>query len=227
MRFLFPRLTAVALAVVLTAPALAQRAGADGGNQQIAFLSYLSLSNKSVQDELKLTDDQKAALQKIKDERTEAGKKVRKDLDREAKMAAALAIVDKASKAAEKILKPTQAKRLKQITLQRMGPRALTFPAIQKELKLTEKQVAEIKGIHAAGAKLQEQLKKAGSDREKRREVFNTYRKIIQEMRAKADEEIVKVLTPQQKKKWQEMQGPKFDYKRNPRKSAPTEKKDD
>lgn len=205
MRSHFPRLLALTLAVLVAGPALAQRPG--GG--RFAPEGPALLGNKSVQDELKLTDDQKAAIKKVMDEGRAAMRKAFQDMDRDAARAAREKMGKELAKVKEG-LKPDQAKRFKQIQLQVAGPRALASPEVQKELKLTDKQTEEVKGIFKdLQAKRQELFKDAGGDREKMREAFRK----MQEMSKTANEKLGKVLTPDQQKKLEQLKGPKFEIK--------------
>lgn len=204
MRSLFPKLVAVAVAVVLAAPALAQRPGGPGGMSPATLLG-----NKSVQDELKLTADQKDAIKKIVEERNKAFQKAREDMDFGAMREAG----QKATKALAKVkadLKPAQAKRLKQIYLQVAGAGALANPEIQKDLGLKDKQKDESKDTLANLQKEAQGLfRGAAGDREKMAEAF----KKMQDLNKKAQEKITKVLTDEQQKKLKEMKGPKFEIK--------------
>jgi Spy/CpxP family protein refolding chaperone len=206
MRSLFHTVVVVALAAVLAAPALAQRPGGGRGGM---MGGPALLANKSVQDELKLTDDQKATIKKIVEERTAAAKKARDDMDRDAARAAR----EKATKALAKVessLKPAQAKRFKQIQYQVGGAHALASEKVQKELGLKDKQVDEIKdALKTQQTEMQELFRGARGDREKAAEA----RKKMQELRKKTEAKITKVLTDEQKKKWEEMKGPKFEFK--------------
>lgn len=217
---LFPNLATVTLAVVVAGSALAQRPAGEFVSEELAFRTYFYLTNRSVQDELKLTDEQKMALRKITDERNEAVRKARKETDPDARLAGTYAAFDKAEMATKKVLEPTQTRRLRQIYLQRAGTRSLTLPGIQKELKMAGKQVEEIRRIRQdAQAKSEALLDAARGDRDKLLQAIKQRR----ELRAKADAKVLNVLTPEQKKKWAEIRGPKFDYKPNPSRFGPTE----
>ena len=109
------------------------------------------------------------------------------------------------------ILDEKQLARFRQLRLQRQGVGALMRPELAKQLELTEEQRDKIR-------KIQEGARPEGrgpgnfqemSD-EERREFFTQMR----ERREKADAEILAVLTDEQKTKWNELQGEKFDFPR-------------
>jgi Spy/CpxP family protein refolding chaperone len=215
MRSLSTKLVAAALVMALAMTAFAQRQG--GGRGGPGFgppEGAMLLLNKSVQDELKLSDDQKASLTKIQAKQREAMTKAREDAGGDfAKMREAMQATMQASqKEATKVLdtlKPEQKKRLHQIEAQLLGTRALTRPHVQKDLELTDKQKEELKGINDDLAKDRaEIMKDAGQDREARQAAFQKVQKIQQEASAKA----LKVLTAEQQTKFKELQGEKFTF---------------
>jgi hypothetical protein len=210
---------ALGLFALIVTPVFAQRQPMGGfgfgGPQGIAQL----VTNKSVQEELKLTEDQ---IAKFKTASEEINSKYKAELDkaREAKDFKAQGEVRKTmneestkvlTKLAEDTLKPEQVKRLKQIELQVGGTRALVSNAdVQKALKLTESQIGEIKAINEDAQKdAMEVRKAAGKDREKQKEAQTK----VAEINKDAAEKSLNKLTPDQKKQWIDMTGPKFDLK--------------
>jgi Spy/CpxP family protein refolding chaperone len=216
MRTLPFKLAVAALALALVLPAFAQRQGRGRGG----FGGFgppegaMLLMNKSVQDELKLSDDQKAALTKIQTKQRETLTKAREDAAGDfAKMREAMqAAMQESQKEATKVLeglKPDQKKRFHQIEAQVLGTRALALPPIQKELGLSDKQKEELKGITEDARRDQlEIMKEAGKDKEGRQAAFQKVQKLQQEASAKA----LKVLTAEQQTKFKEMQGEKFNF---------------
>ncbi len=201
--------------VVTTVYARSQPMGGGFGQMGIAQL----VTNKSVQEELKLTDDQVA---KFKTASEGVREKFKADLDkaREAKDFKAMGEVMKSmneessktiTKLGDELLKPEQMKRLKQIELQVGGMRTLANNAeVQKTLKLSESQVGEIKAITEDAQKdVMEVMKSAGRDREKMTEA----RKKVEEINKDATDKSLSKLTPEQKKQWIDMTGPKFELK--------------
>src|SRR5262249_35550184 len=180
MRTLSIKLGAVALVALLLTPLFAQRQRGGFGQPQ----GVMHLLNKSVQEELKLTDDQKAALKKVQDKQAEAFRKAREDKDFSAIRPAMEETAKSLTKFAKEDLKPEQAKRFRQIELQVDGLNALVNDKdIQNDLKLTDKQKEDIK---ATAGDLQrdrvEILKDAGKDKDRQKEA----REKIQELNKKA-----------------------------------------
>jgi hypothetical protein len=163
MRTLSRLLLTVGVAVLLAAPLFAQnqpggRRGQGGGRGGFGGggVTFL-INNKSVQEELKLSEED---AKKAKDAADEVAKKHADDnkgLDRmkeedRAKMAENRQIVAKEElKAVNDVLKPDQAKRLKEIMLQQSfrttGPAALLGADLQASLKLADDQKEKIKSI--------------------------------------------------------------------------------
>jgi hypothetical protein len=217
MRSLALRALAAGVAVVLVCPVLAQQPGGRGGRGGFGGPGggnpKLLLLNKSVQDELKLSDDQKADLQKVQEKQMAAMQKARESAggDREKMREAMQAAAEEAGKEIDKAsssLKPEQTKRLKQIQLQVAGLRAFTEADVQKELKLTDKQTAEIKDINENLTKDMRDMFSggAGGDRAKMMEK-------MQELRKEALDKAAGLLTDEQKATWKTMVGEKFELK--------------
>lgn len=201
MRSLSVKFLAAALAALLTAPVFAQRAGGTPGAGMLLF-------NKSVQEELKLTADQKASLKKLDAKRSEAIKafqagdrKKAQDLIQEANMEVAK-VVD--------ALDPKQKKRLEQIQLQTMGLFAFGLPKVRDTLKLTDKQKDEIQAISKT---FQKDAQKAFEEMKGDFTKFPEVNKKVTTMRKEAQAKVAALLTPAQKKTWEEMTGKPFEMK--------------
>jgi hypothetical protein len=193
---------AAAVVALVASPALAQRRGGRGQGQRIT--SLLLLGNESVQKDLKLSDDQikdvKAAAKKAQEARQGL-----QDLDREERTKKIQEIAKESDKAVTKILKDDQKKRLKQISLQVQGARAFADAAVAKELKLTADQKKKIKAIQDDAQKeITEARQDAGDDRQ-------ALQKKIAEIRKSTNDKAMKELTDDQKTKWKEMTGKKFE----------------
>lgn len=206
------RLLAVVAVAVFVSPLLAQPGGRGFGPLGIAGL----LANKSVQEELKLSDEQQEKLKKAVEE---VNAKFKDDLaaagmDREKRQKVRGEINTAIAKTAGDILKPEQLKRVKQIEAQVAGVRAFAIERIQKELKLTDKQQEKIKELGETLRKDREEIfKDIGTDREKRQEA-------TKKMLAKNKEALEKIsseLTDEQKKTWKELTGAPFEIKIEPR----------
>jgi hypothetical protein len=205
MRGLFKVSLALGLAAFVVSPALAQRGPGGGG---VAGL----LLNKSVQDELKLDKDQvdkaREALTKFREDHKDDFEKLRdQNLSREERAE----IMKKVGAASEKlvadILKPEQKKRLQQIRLQQDGIGAFTNPEVQKDLKLTDKQKEEFKGIAENLQKeAREIFQNAGDDRQA------AFQKVMA-LRKDKLETALKVLTDEQRKTYKELTGAPFEMK--------------
>ena len=149
----------------------------DGGAEAAALLR-----NDKVQEELNLTDDQKADLKKVADA---AGEKYKDDLEK-----ATLALW---------LFKPEQAKRLKQIEVQSAGLAAFSKDDVQSALKLTDAQKASVKTAADDMQKdVQDLFKDAQGDREKMADA----RKKIKDLSTDAMDQIVKGLSADQAKTW-------------------------
>jgi hypothetical protein len=131
------------------------------------------------------------------------------------------------TKAAEKILKPDQAKRLAQIGRQNAGVRGLIGTETAKELKLTDEQKTKIKEISTELDKDVAELMPMGKGgfgggfgggR-----ISPETREKVAHLRKEAMEKATESLTADQKTKWKELTGDPFEMKFNP----PQRKKDD
>jgi len=181
-----------------------QRGGGGGGLHTL-------VGNKSVQDELKMTEDQKTKVADIVKTTTATVTDKTKDLtgdDRRTKLPAIMKEVNEATeKSLGGILKEDQTKRLKQIQLQQSGYRAFTQEGTQKTLKFTDEQTKEVKTMaEEATKKMMDETKDLQRNDPKRREIST---KISKETM----EKITEKLTADQKKAWKEMTGEPFEIK--------------
>jgi hypothetical protein len=160
------------------------------------------LGQESVQKELKLTPDQiektKAALDKqgqaFQELQGLQGEERAKKFDEMRK---------EADKTIAEILKPDQAKRLKQITLQQQGVRgAVANPEIAKELAITEDQKGKIQEIQEETGKQMKELFQGGFSEENRKKMT--------EINKAANDKVMVLLTDDQKAKWKEITGEPF-----------------
>jgi Spy/CpxP family protein refolding chaperone len=149
------------------------------------------LQSKAVQDELKLKPDQLAKIKELGDQR-------RMSLGDPAKMKE---FADMIEIALPEILQPDQAKRLRQIQLQKQGPMALRNPTIAAELGLTDKQ-KEMLNAMTAKAPPQLVIGKTGDKIQiGRKEDPNA---------AATPAKMLAVLTAKQRTKWNELLGKPF-----------------
>ena len=202
--------------VALLAPAaLAQGGGRGGfGGGGGAML----LSNKSVQEELKLDSAQIEKASKMAEElrtkMTEAREKLQ-DVpqdERRAKMQELMKTThDESMKTVKELLKPEQAKRFHQISLQQRGVTAFADAKVQEGLKITDDQKTKLADI----------VKELN---DKRREVMEANQGDMAAIREKmmpiakeAHHTAAALMTADQKATWKEMVGEHFDIKYEPR----------
>jgi Spy/CpxP family protein refolding chaperone len=218
MRSLSTRLAVAALVLALAVPAFAQRQGRGRGGFGFggAQMGPGLLLNKSVQEELKLTDDQKAALTKIQTKQREEMKKAFESGDKEKARETFQTIQQATNKEIAKVadtLSADQKKRFKQIRVQVGGLAAFSDAEIAKDLNLTDKQKEEIKGIEEDSRRdVGEIFKDAQGDPERMREAQQK----IQKVRADATAKALKALNEDQQAKYKEMTGAKFDFRPDP-----------
>lgn len=172
------------------------------------------LNNKSVQTELKMTDEQ---ITKAKDLAKEINDKHKDDFaaaraieDREERgqkmQALNKTVTEEVMKGLPDVLNPDQVKRFKQITLQTQGVRAFSDETVQKELKLTDDQKDKIKTINDDMRQEMQSVFSGGGDPQENRKKMQTLQK-------ETMEKVSAVLTDDQKKTWKEMTGEPFEVK--------------
>jgi hypothetical protein len=198
----FMQLTlAAAVVAIAVSPALAQqRQGRGFGGMGLGTLFYLT--QKSVQEELKMSDEQIKKVTELQEKQREAFQGLR-DLSQEERRTKMQENAKAQSEAIAKLLDAKQLKRAKQIALQQQVSRALAFTLnneeIAKELKITDEQKDKIRDIQM---KSFEELRDLGRDEEaakKRQEVMKA-----------TNEKVMGLLTDEQKAKLKEMQGEPF-----------------
>ncbi len=227
---------AAVLAGLLLAPAFSFAQAPGGGGGRGGFgggrggfggggISSL-LGMEEVQKEISITDEQKAELTKIGEAARGAGAAGGAGFDREAfeklteeernkKFAEMRAAGEERTKKSEEaiktLLKPEQWTRLGELRVQRDGMRAWSRAEVQKELGLTEEQIAKIKTLNDANAptggpgggrpgqdQSEEEAAKAQAERAAKRKAY--------------DEGMAAVLTADQTAAWAKMQGAKFEF---------------
>ncbi len=216
MRSVYAKVLAAGAIVLAASPAFAQppRPGGPGGfggmMQQAPSIEML-LRNDKVQEELKLTDDQKAGIKKATDTVSAKYKddmdKARADRDFPKMGELRKSMSADLEKALADVLKPEQTKRVKQIQVQNAGLAAFSMDDVQTALKLTDKQKDDVK---QEGKDLQDDIRDlmqgAQGDREKMADAM----KKVQALRTDTLSKIVDGLSDDQKKTWKDLTGDKF-----------------
>jgi hypothetical protein len=214
-RFAIRVLPAVALLLVVGPLVGQQRQRQPGGFGGFGGGLTGLLTNKGVQEELKISDEQKSKLKsavediggKYKDDLAAA----RKDKDREKSEKLLKAMGADVAKAAEGTLKPEQMKRLRQIeiwaALQNGNLQMLTQERVNDKIKLTEKQKDAIKeASDKLGAERREIFQNAGGN-------FEEARKKVEEKTKAAVDKFMDTLSADQKSALKELAGEKFEVK--------------
>ncbi len=191
-----------AFVVTFVPQALAQRpqgrgfGGGAGGPNNLGLLAQ-----KSVQDELKLTEDQiKQVTEQSEKQRESRGSL--QDLSQEERRAKLTEQTQASDKMVAALLQPAQLKRLKQISLQQRGGRAFSDPEVAQSLALTDKQKELAATIQQGAQSEMRDLFQAGANEEARTK--------MQEIQKKTSEQVLGVLTPEQQTKWKELTGEPF-----------------
>ncbi len=181
-----------------------------GGFGRAGNLADLAATQKSVQEELKLSTDEVGRLKALADETRAAGRELReqRDLSDDERRKKRMELGDATEKKIAEIVTPEQLKRLKQISLQvlgsQIGPVAPAFrnPRVQASLGLTDEQKEKIATITRETEESMSGLAKSGNPDGALKEYLK--------LREIAQEKIIAVLTSEQQDKWKEMLGEPF-----------------
>lgn len=213
------KLVAIGLALLILAGTAAAQFGPFAGGFGKAAL----LGNPDVQKELNLTEDQLTKVrevgQQVREKQKEAFGKLKdlpEDQRRDKAMEIFKSITTETDKALAGVLKPEQAKRLRQLELQQRGAQAFADAEIQKEMKLTDEQKEKIKTIGEDAAKEAKDIFQGAQGD------FQTAMTKMQTLRKETLEKVVALLTADQKKAWKDLTGAPFEFKFRP----PQPKKD-
>jgi Spy/CpxP family protein refolding chaperone len=174
------------------------------------------LTNKSVQQELKLTDEQAKkvdeAVKGVREKHQDDFQALR-DLSPEERREKGGALMQKVSEETHKalagVLRPEQEKRFKQIELQARGTQAFSEPEVQKHLKLTDDQQEKLKTIAEDAGKEMRSLFQGGGRGGNPEEA----RKKMAELRKETMDKAMSVLNADQKAQWKEMTGEPFEVR--------------
>jgi Spy/CpxP family protein refolding chaperone len=198
-------LTMAVLIPAMAQPPAGRPGGPFGGRLGGPMLMLGLLRNQQVQQELKLTDQQRQRLEQLGEQWREKMRGLR-DLPPEERRQKGEGMRAEVEKQLATILNEQQMKRLKQIALQVEGYAALERPEIADQVGLTKEQRQKIRDIlRQADEKRREAFQQGQGDRQA---AFQRMR----EIRQWVDGEIEKLLTAEQKKKWQELVGAPFKF---------------
>lgn len=196
MRHCWKGIVVVAVLAVWTAGVLADHLVPEEGTVQVMLLRQ-----KSVQDDLKLSEDQ---VRKIHHHAGGQWKKAQDviKLDPKERKEKFAKMGEENEQFIKDTLSPAQHKRLHQITLQVAGAMWVTRPEIASELKLTGEQKKQARHLqHEARKEFEELL--YSTKAEERREKHQAHCKAC-------TAKIAKLLTDEQKAKWKELRGKPF-----------------
>lgn len=216
----------LAAGMTLAQPPEGKRGGGMRGGMGGQQGGVMLLNNKSVQDELHITDEQK---EKIKTFAEEQGRKMREKMQelgggggggqRDPEMAKKIAeemrkFGEEAMKELKekKLLDDKQVARLKQIVWQQAGPHGtVSDEEVQKVVKLTGEQKEKYKSMSEEFQKDLRELMRAsfGGDTDAQKK--------IEALRKEIKEKSVEVLTADQVKAWKELVGKEFEVKQEAR----------
>jgi len=162
------------------------------------------LTQKSVQEDLKLSEDQVSQIQQLLEKQRASFGELR-NLDREERRTRLEEQTKANQTAINNILNETQRTRLEQISLQLRGPQGLASDDIAAKLQLTDAQKQEINAINEDSRREMRELFQGGRDGD--REAARTK---LAELREFTNEKLLAVLTDAQRAKWDELTGAPF-----------------
>lgn len=181
--------------------------GGRGGQFGQGGMGGQLINRPDVQKELKITEDQLSRMQKLRE-----GQRARMqdfaNLSPEERREAMQKAQEQNRKEQDAILTESQRNRLKELELQAQGPMALLRPEIAKELNITTEQQSKIRGVQDEMREQAMESFRGGRQEGGREEMM----KMMDEMRAKAEQRVLAVLTSAQKDQWTKMQGVPFKW---------------
>ncbi len=195
-----------ALLLTAVSSAQAQRPGGGfpGGG---GSLKSLLITNKLLQEELKISDDQVAKFKEFAEKQSEAMKGFGQfggdDDEQIARMEVQVKLMKDRVTFMKSSLSAEQQTRLGQLEKQQMGMAAFTNAKVAKELGITEEQSEKIKAVNTDMTKEMREMFSGGFDAEAQKKMTS--------LRSECQEKIEKMMTDDQRKKWKEMTGEPFD----------------
>lgn len=209
-------IVALGLVAMLAAPALAQQGkgqgqgGRRGGGFGMGGPGLVTIP--AVQEELKITDEQKGKLEEVTATFREEMQGLREKLadvpqgERMSRMRELMTEVNaKGHKELETILKPEQMKRFKEIELQARGVEAFADKEVHKALSVTEEQAGK---IETALSELNEKRRTIFQDAQGD---FQAAMGKVRELQTETREKVMGLLKDDQKAKYKELTGEPFD----------------
>jgi Spy/CpxP family protein refolding chaperone len=190
----------MAILLVLAAVAAPAAAADDPIHPEGATVKLLLLRQKSVQEELKVSEDLKKKIMDFTEKQAEAFVATRKLPAAEQKQKH-----EEMQKENEKFIKDSlsaaQVKRLDQITMQFAALHHLLKPEHARELKLSDEQITKLKDLQKDARKgFEEILTSKGEGRTEK----------LAKLRMEMREKIIAILNDDQKEKVRELAGPQF-----------------
>lgn len=184
------------------------------------------LASEQVQKELELIDEQIKDFEKL---RTEQQEKMRemfsgmRDLpedERRAKFESMRGKLEEAQKELKEkmnaVLMPHQLDRLKELNIQIRGMGALDDPEVAGELKITEEQKKELSAKREEmGQKMREMFTAGRGEGQRGGPPSEEMRTKFQQLQTEMTEKLLGVLTSEQRAKFEQMKGEKFEFDRS------------
>lgn len=195
--------------------------GGMGGGGGMMLLFRMNMEGAEIREdiakELKLTDDQKKKLLGVQDEQRQKMMDMFQGggfdpSDREKMQKVIGDMMKESEKKVNDVLDDPQEKRLKELSIQRQGNNAITDPAVQKELGLSDAQKTKISDLQKkqqeAMQSTMEKMRNGEIDREQIQDIMAKNRKIM-------NDELGKILTTDQANKLKTMGGAAFKFEDN------------
>jgi hypothetical protein len=208
-------LVALAILIVMNAPAMAQRRGF---NIPPSVQNLFMLRMEAVQKELALDAEQTKAINDLAGKMQTEAVEIMSGLqdltpeEQKEELPGIMKTVAERGKEiqeqVDKVLNEKQRARTNELSLQRRGLQALQDDTVIDALKLTDEQKKKLEAIRGEVADKQEKIiADTGGDRNKAREQFGA-------LQQKAGEDVMAVLTPEQREQFEKMKGAKFEFPR-------------
>lgn len=226
------KLLAIVTVVALAAGAFAQGGGRGQGRMGFRMGGAMGanplnlLRRDDVKDELKITSDQTSKIQELQQKSGERQRQAMQDAGvnfggggggfqmddaTRKKLTDAMAKVgEETQKDVDAILTPEQTKRLKELTVQRLGNSAITVPQYQKDLNVTDAQKTKVADLQK---KQMDAMQALGQKMRDQEIDMNGFREAMEKNNKIMEDELGKLLTDAQKAKLKELGGKPFTFK--------------